>query len=118
MAQNMLILCYPKKGGQAMKTLDAKKGLYLGATIGLILFVLVGLLPSSFVGGVLGLKIVSHLLGTSLETALVSRALVGASMVIGVLITGIVFVAGTSLVGWCIANIGLVSRSKRLQDSV
>jgi hypothetical protein len=100
-----------------MKTETAKKGLYIGATAGLILFILIGLLPSSFVGGVLGLKIASYVLGTAVETALLSRAVVGVSMVTGVLVTGLVFVVGTSLIGWSIANINLVARLRRVQGS-
>jgi hypothetical protein len=100
-----------------MKTETAKKGLYLGATAGLILFILIGLLPSSFVGGVLGLKIASYVLGTTVETALLSRAVVGIAMITGVLVTGFVFVVGTSLIGWGIANINLAARLRRLQGS-
>ena len=101
-----------------MKTDTSRKGLYIGATAGLILFIFVGLLPSSFVGGVLGLKIASSLLGTSVEMALLSRVLVGLSMVIGILAAGCVFVAGASLVGWGIARLAFVSRLRRLQGSV
>jgi hypothetical protein len=100
-----------------MKTATAKKGLYIGATAGLILFILIGLLPSSFVGGVLGLKIASYVLGNAVETALLSRAVVGISMVTGVMVTGLVFVVGTSLIGWSIANINLVARLRRVQGS-
>jgi hypothetical protein len=101
-----------------MKTETSKKGLYIGATAGLILFIVIGLLPSSFVGGVLGLKIASFVSGTSVESALLSRAVVGISMVMGVLVTGLVFVAGTSLIGWGLVNIGIASRLKRLHGSV
>ena len=101
-----------------MKAEISKKGLYIGATAGLILFMFIGLLPSSFVGGVLGLKIASYIVGRSIETALISRAVVGISMVTGVLVTGFVFVSVTSLIGWAVANISLSARLKRLQGSV
>ena len=101
-----------------MKTETSKKGLYIGATAGLVLFILIGLLPSSFVGGVLGLRIASHVLGTAVETALLSRTVVGISMVTSILVTGLVFVVGTSLIGWAIANINLTARLRRLQGSV
>jgi len=101
-----------------MKTETTKKGLYIGATAGLVLFILIGLLPSSFVGGVLGLQIASYVLGTSVESALFSRAVVGIAMVTGVMVTGLVFIAGTSLIGWGIANIGMTLRLRRLQGSV
>jgi hypothetical protein len=100
-----------------MKTEISKRGLYIGATAGLILFIFVGLLPSSFVGGVLGLKIASYLVGKSIEAALLSRAVVGLAMATGVLVTGFVFVAVTSLIGWAVANISLTARLKRLQGS-
>ena len=101
-----------------MKTETTKKGLYIGATAGLVLFILIGLLPSSFVGGVLGLRIASYVLGTAVETALLSRTVVGISMVTSILVTGLVFVVGTSLIGWAIANINLTARLRRLQGSV
>jgi hypothetical protein len=84
----------------------------------LILFILIGLLPSSFVGGVLGLRIASYVLGTAVETALLSRAVVGLSMVAGVLVSGVVFIVVTSLIGWAVANINLAARLRRLQGSV
>jgi hypothetical protein len=101
-----------------MKTDKAKKGLYIGATAGLILFILIGLLPSSFVGGVLGLRIASYVLGTAVETALLSRAVVGLSMVAGVLVSGVVFIVVTSLIGWAVANMNVAARLRRLQGSV
>ncbi|HTZ19172.1 MAG TPA: hypothetical protein VMB78_12120 [Dissulfurispiraceae bacterium] len=101
-----------------MKTNISRKGLYIGAIAGLILFIFIGLLPSSFVGGVLGLKIASLVAGKSVEMALIGRALVGLSMVIGVLVTGLVFIGAMSLVGWAVANINLAARVKRLQGSM
>ena len=101
-----------------MKTDTSKKGLYIGATVGLVLFIFIGLLPSSFVGGVLGLKIASYLMGNAVETALLSRAVVGLAMVTGILATGCVFVAGTSLIGWGIAHLTLSSKFRRVQGSV
>ncbi len=101
-----------------MKAEISKKGLYIGAAAGLVLFVFIGLLPSSFVGGVLGLKIASYITGNSIEAALLSRVVVGLSMVTGVLVAGFVFVSVTSLIGWAVSNIGLSARMKRLQGSV
>jgi hypothetical protein len=89
------------KGAWVMKTGNiAKKGLYAGAVVGLILFAIIGLLPSSFIGGVLGLKIAGHIFGTPLGMELVPRMLVGLSMVLAVLVTGFVFVVGISIIGW------------------
>jgi len=78
----------------------AKKGLYMGAGVGLLLFAVIGLLPSSFIGGVLGLKIAGNLFGMPLGVAVLPRMIVGLTMVLGVLVTGLVFVVGISLIGW------------------
>jgi hypothetical protein len=83
----------------------ARKGLYAGAVMGLILFAIIGLLPSSFIGGVLGLKIAGHIFGTPLGMELVPRMLVGLSMVLAVLVTGFVFVVGISIIGWLAGTI-------------
>mgnify|MGYP001558110197 FL=1 len=84
-----------------MKTREAaKKGLYIGTGVGLVLFALIGLLPGSFIGGVLGLKIASAIYGTPVGIALLPRLIVGACMLFGIIISGIVFVVGTSLIGW------------------
>lgn len=89
-----------------MKTgIFAKKGLYTGAGLGLIMFAIIGLLPSSFIGGVLGLKIAGQIFGTPLGMELVPRMLVGLSMVLAVLVTGFVFVVGISITGWLVGTV-------------
>lgn len=88
-----------------MKTREgARKGLYIGAGAGLVLFAILGLLPGSFIGGVIGLNIAGSIFGTPLGTALLPRMVVGASMVLGILVAGVVFVAGTSIIGWLIGS--------------
>jgi Mg/Co/Ni transporter MgtE len=94
----------------------AKRGLYIGAGIGLVLFAIVGLLPSSFIGGVLGLKIAGHIFGIPLGTAVAPRFLVGLFMVLGVLVTGLVFVIGLSLIGWASGTLMESLREKKLMD--
>lgn len=98
-----------------MKTKDniAKKGLYIGAGIGLLMFAIIGLLPSSFIGGVLGLKLAGHIFGTPLGMAVLPRIVVGISMVLGVLVTGLVFVVGLSLIGWLLGQVVDVVRASR-----
>jgi hypothetical protein len=84
-----------------MKTKNmARKGGYFGAVAGLLLFAIIGLLPSSFIGGVLGLKIAGNIFGTPLGMELLPRVVVGLSMVLAVLVTGLVFVIGISMIGW------------------
>jgi len=88
-----------------MKTKDmAKKGLYIGAGAGLVLFALVGLLPGSFLGGVIGLNIAGSIFGTPLGPSLMPRLIVAVSMVLGIFIAGVIFVVGTSLLGWVIGH--------------
>ncbi|KAF0179420.1 MAG: hypothetical protein FD164_2056 [Nitrospirae bacterium] len=94
----------------------AKKGLYIGAGIGLVLFAIVGLLPSSFIGGVLGLKIAGHIFGLPLGTAVAPRFVVGVFMVLGVLVTGLVFVVGLSLIGWASGTVAEALRERKYVD--
>jgi hypothetical protein len=87
-----------------MKREMAKKGLYIGAGAGLVLFAIVGLLPGSFLGGVIGLNIAGSIFGTPLGPSLMPRIIVGASMLLGIFISGVVFVVGTSLLGWVLGH--------------
>jgi len=99
-----------------MKTWDlSKKGLYAGAIVGIILFAIIGLLPSSFIGGVLGLKIASHIFGIPLGMALMPRVIVGITMVLGVLITGAIFVVGLSFTGWLCGYVVEAIKAKRAE---
>ena len=88
-----------------MKTGEmAKKGLYIGVGAGLVLFALVGLLPGSFIGGVVGLNIAGSIFGLPLSSSVLPRVIVGASMVLGVMLAGMVCVAGGALTGWLTGN--------------
>ncbi len=78
----------------------AKKGLYTGVGAGLVLFALIGFLPGSFIGGVVGLNIAGSIFGLPLSASLLPRVVVGASMVLGVMLAGVVFVAGGAVSGW------------------
>ena len=84
-----------------MKTREmAKRGLYLGAGAGLVMFAIIGLLPGSFIGGVIGLNIAGSIFGLPLSVSLLPRLIVGASMVLGIIVSGVIFVVGASLLGW------------------
>ncbi len=101
-----------------MKTTElSKKGLYAGAIIGIILFAVIGLLPSSFIGGVLGLKIASHIFGIPLGMAIMPRVIVGITMVLGVLVTGTIFVVGLSFIGWLCGYVVEVIKAKKSEVS-
>lgn len=84
-----------------MKTKGAaRKGAYIGAGAGLVLFALFGLLPGSLIGGAAGINVAGWLFGLPLEPGLISRMIVLMSMLVGVLVSGIVIVTATSTVGW------------------
>ncbi len=83
-----------------MKTNEnAKKGLYIGAGVGLAAFAVAGLLPGSFIGGLIGLNIAGSIAGTPVSATLLPRLIVGASMVLGIMISGTIFVTSASLLG-------------------
>ncbi len=83
-----------------MKNSIAKKGAYIGAGAGLVLFAIFGLLPGSLLGGAAGINVAGWLFGLPLEPGLVSRAIVLVSMLMGLLVAGIMTVTATSTVGW------------------
>jgi len=78
----------------------AKKGLYMGAGAGLVLFAIFGLLYGSLIGGVVGLNIAGAIFGFPVGPQIASRMIVAASMLCGILVSGIVFTGGLAFVGW------------------
>lgn len=114
MAQELLLNQQMTIGGRKkMNKRELKhKGMLIGAIAGLILFAIVGLFPSSFIGGVIGLKIAGFLFGMPLSTELLSRTVVGLFMVAGVAITGLIFVGGASLIGWLFGYLKMSFRER------
>jgi small-conductance mechanosensitive channel len=94
-----------EKEETTMKTTIARKAAYIGAGAGLALFALFGLMPGSLLGGAMGINIAGWLFGLPLQPGLISRIIVLASMLIGVLVAGIVMVTATSTVGWLTGKI-------------
>ncbi len=95
-----------KRRYKEMKTGDtAKKGLYTGVGAGLVLFALVGLLPGSFIGGVVGLNIAGSIFGLPLTASVLPRIIVGLSMLMGVALSGVAFVVGGALTGWLTGHV-------------
>ncbi len=88
-----------------MKTTIARKTAYIGAGAGLVLFALFGLMPGSLMGGAMGINIAGWLFGLPLQPGLLSRLIVLASMLVGVLISGIVIVTASSTVGWLVGRV-------------
>lgn len=83
----------------------SKKMTYIGAGCGVVLFAVFGLLPGSFLGGVLGLNLAGILLGIPVTSGVLSRLIVAAAMVMGVMVAGIMFITASSLTGWLLGTI-------------
>ena len=88
-----------------MKTTIARKTSYIGAGAGLVVFALFGLLPGSLLGGAMGINIAGWIFGLPLQPGLLSRVIVLASMLVGVLVAGIVIVTATSTIGWLVGRV-------------
>ena len=95
----------------------SKKGLYIGTGIGLILFVLVGFLSGSLVGGMAGLKIMELIRGAALDTTLLSRVVVGVFMVVGVIVSAVLFIGGMAALGWTAGFMFEAVKKPKLTDS-
>ena len=97
-----------------MKTNEmSKKGLVIGAGIGVVLFAIIGFLPGSFIGGVVGMNIA----GMPLEPTIGTRMIMALSMVFGILVAGFLCVTGTALVGWIMGRIVGHVRTARQQEA-
>ncbi len=91
----------------------AKKGLYIGAGAGLMLFAIAGLLPGSVIGGMIGINIAGSFFGLPLEATILSRLIVAASMILGVCMSGVVFVVGASSLGWLMGHVADTVKGSR-----
>ena len=95
-----------KKEDTKMKdTTYTKKLAYMGAGCGVVLFAVFGLLPGSFLGGVMGLNIAGIMFGTPVGAGLLPRMIVAASMVVGVMVSGTMFIMASTTLGWLIGTI-------------
>jgi hypothetical protein len=83
-----------------MKSTLSRKTAYIGAGAGLVIFALFGLLPGSLLGGAAGIKLAGLFFGLPLDPGIVSRAIVLASMLVGVVVAGITIVTATATLGW------------------
>jgi hypothetical protein len=85
-----------------MKTNISKIGLYVGIGAGIVLFALGGLLAGSFIGGSIGVTIIKNVFGSALQSSILTRLILLASMLFGILLSGILFLVSTSSLGWLI----------------
>ncbi|NJD56232.1 MAG: hypothetical protein FIA94_07500 [Nitrospirae bacterium] len=93
-------------------TTYTKSMTYIGAGAGVVLFAVFGLLPGSFLGGVMGLNLAGSLLGTPVASGILARLIVASSMVLGVMVAGIMFITAASTLGWLIGTVVDALRAK------
>ena len=100
-----------------MKNTFSKNATFVGAGAGLVLFVMFGLLPGSLLGGAAGLKFASLFFGLSLEPGIISRAIVLASMLLGVMVSGIIIVTATSAAAWLVSKMITTSTEDKASET-
>jgi hypothetical protein len=83
----------------------AKNMVYMGAGCGVVLFAVFGLLPGSYLGGVMGLNVAGIIFGLPVTSGLFSRLIVAASMAMGVMVSGIMFITAAATGGWLISTV-------------
>jgi small-conductance mechanosensitive channel len=88
-----------------MKSTLSRKTAYIGAGAGLVLFALFGLLPGSLLGGAAGIKLAGMFFGLPLDPGIISRAIVLASMLVGIVVAGITIVTATATLGWLAGSV-------------
>ena len=86
-------------------TTYTKKLAYMGAGCGVVLFAVFGLLPGSFLGGVMGLNLAGLIFGTPVGAGLLPRMIVAASMLIGVMVSGTMAIMASSTLGWLTGSV-------------
>jgi hypothetical protein len=88
----------------------------IGAGAGLVLFGVFGLLPGSFLGGVMGLSVAGSLFGYPVTAGLLARLIVAASMLLGVMVSATIFVLGGSLGGWLLGKTAAAAAAYGLRE--
>ena len=86
-------------------TMARQRGAYIGAGAGLVVFAIFGLLPGSLLGGAAGIKVAGMFFGLPLDPGILSRGIILASMVGGILVSGIAIITALATVGWLIGAV-------------
>jgi len=96
-------------------TKKGKKGAFLGAFLGLVIFVIIGFLPSAYTGGLIGLKLAELIFGIPIAPSTGPRLLVGILMILNVILSGAIFIIGGAVTGWII---GTLLEKKKIKEKV
>jgi hypothetical protein len=107
-----------RKGDMTMKNTISRKTAYIGAGSGLVLFAIFGLLPGSLLGGAAGIKFAGLFFGLPLEPGMLPRIIVLASMLVGVLVSGISIVTASSAAGWLLGRVAEAMQGKTPEEAV
>jgi hypothetical protein len=83
----------------------ARKTGYVGGWIGVVLSLLFAVLPGIFVGGWIGLKVSSLIFGSPLDATMPVKIIMVAFMLWGLLTAIVIFIAGSSLIGYLVGFI-------------
>ena len=99
-----------------MNSTLSRKTAYIGAGAGMVIFAIFGLLPGSLLGGAAGIKFAGLIFSLPLEAGILSRAIVLASMLMGVVVSGITIVTATSTTGWLLGRVLETSGQKTVSE--
>lgn len=94
-----------------------KRGIIIGAIVGIVVFLCIGIVPGSFVGGMIGLNMASILFDAPFNSELAPRLIVAVSMVMGVLLSALMIVSISALVGVVGTNLVAHIRAERKLSS-
>ncbi len=90
-----------------------KRITYMLAGCGTVLFLIFGLFPGSYPGRSIGLDVAGILLGHHVTSGIFSRWIVAASMAMGVMASGIMFITVAVTAGWLISTALYALTAKR-----
>jgi hypothetical protein len=116
------MFCANKKAKEVRKMENSgfsKKFLYMGIACTVVLFAVFGVFPGSRLGGAMGLDIAGILLGLPVTSGRLSTVLVAASMAMGVIVSGIIFITAAVTSGWLISKVLDVvkDRQRRMDEN-
>jgi hypothetical protein len=100
-----LVITRKEKENKPMRETGFLKRLaYMLTGCGTVLFLIFGLFPGSYLGGAMGLNVAGIVLGLPVTSGIFSRWIVAASMAMGVMVSGIMFITAAATAGWLIST--------------